>query len=286
MIDTGSAENYIPEQVLSDTNIDKRRLEKSQIVEVANGSTITVHEYTDLSFSLANDKNVFYKSKFLLLPNPNNIIILGMRFLLENDAILNLKEGLVNLDDIEYDISRKTHTNNQFDTEITNKTKIFAVKDDIKNIIEKAKAKNPTLGNITLLKHHIQLISDFTQKRREYPVPVAIQSEVKEHLENLIKQEVIEERDCEIISPLFIIKKKNGKLRLVVDYRHLLNSITKKVHQITPNIYEILARLKGSRIFFLIDLNQGYYQISIDENDVFKTEFAILNRTFVFKRMS
>ncbi|KAG0437141.1 Transposon Ty3-G Gag-Pol polyprotein [Dictyocoela muelleri] len=87
-----------------------------------------------------------------------------------------------------------------------------------------------------------------------------------------------------MISPAFIIKNKNGELRLVVYYRYL-NSIKKKVHQITPNLYEILSRHKGANIFSTIDLNNGYYQIQIDENDLIKTGFVIMNKTYVFRRM-
>ncbi|KAG0442299.1 hypothetical protein DMUE_0373 [Dictyocoela muelleri] len=94
-----------------------------------------------------------------------------MRFLSENDAILNLKERFVNIDGIEYKISQRTHTNNLFDTEIVNKTKIFAVKDDIKNLIDKAKAINPILGHIRLLKHHIYLNSPFIQRRKDFTFP-------------------------------------------------------------------------------------------------------------------
>ncbi|KAG0426338.1 Retrovirus-related Pol polyprotein from transposon 17.6, partial [Dictyocoela muelleri] len=78
--------------------------------------------------------------------------------------------------------------------------------------------------------------------------------------------------------------KKNGKIRLVVDYRYL-NSISKKTHQFTPKIKKILATLHGSKIFSKIDLNLGYYQIKMKPEDIYKTGFRLLNRTFVFNRM-
>ncbi|KAG0442015.1 Retrovirus-related Pol polyprotein from transposon [Dictyocoela muelleri] len=64
-----------------------------------------------------------------------------------------------------------------------------------------------------------------------------------------------------------------------------MNSITKKCHQFTPNMFELLGKLKGASIFSSLDLNQGYYQVSIAKDDIPKTGFKILNRTFVFNKM-
>lgn len=115
-------------------------------------------------------------------------------------------------------------------------------------------------------------------------MPIALQKEVEEHLEDLKKNNIIKEMDSQTISPEFAIRKKNGKLRLVVDYRYL-NSITRKTHQVTPNIYEILAKLKGAKFFTSIDRNQGYYQIPMANKDIPKIGFKIMNRKFVFLKM-
>ncbi|KAG0418277.1 Retrovirus-related Pol polyprotein from transposon 17.6, partial [Dictyocoela roeselum] len=53
----------------------------------------------------------------------------------------------------------------------------------------------------------------------------------------------------------------------------------------TPNLSELLSKLKGSKIFSVIDLNQGYYQIKMAKKDKDKTGFKILNRKFVFNKM-
>lgn len=129
------------------------------------------------------------------------------------------------------------------------------------------KKRNPECGKIPNVYHKIDLINKFTLLKREYPVPQSMHEAVKAHLNDLISHKIIKESDTEYISPAFVIKKSNGKLRLVVDYRHL-NSITRKSHQYTPNMYELLGRLKGSRIYSTIDLNQWYYQIPIAKYDI------------------
>lgn len=92
-------------------------------------------------------------------------------------------------------------------------------------------------------------------------MPLGLEKDVKAHLEELLANNIIREAESPILSPAFAIKKKNGKIRLVVDYRYM-NSITKKTHQLTPNMFELLSKLHGSKIFSIIDLKQGYYQIT------------------------
>ncbi|KAG0434279.1 Retrovirus-related Pol polyprotein from transposon 17.6 [Dictyocoela muelleri] len=140
------------------------------------------------------------------------------------------------------------------------KSKIYKIKNsDVKlsEMIQKFKNQNPTLGNIKNYEHSIELFDEFKLNKKEYTVPLALQNEVKDHLNSLINDGVIKESYSRYISPAFVIRKKNGKIRLVVDYRYL-NSITRKTHQYTPKMFEILAKLRGSIIFSSIDLNQGY----------------------------
>ena len=62
------------------------------------------------------------------------------------------------------------------------------------------------------------------------------------------------------------IPKKNGKLRMCIDYRQL-NSITKKDRYLLPLISEIQDRIGNAKIFLKIDLRWAYHQIRIKEGD-------------------
>ncbi|KAG0426849.1 Retrovirus-related Pol polyprotein from transposon opus [Dictyocoela muelleri] len=137
------------------------------------------------------------------------------------------------------------------------------------------------MGESSIVSHEISLMNEFDLIPRGYLVPLKLRENVEAHLNKLISDGIIEEQFSSCISPAFVIIKKNGKIRLVVDYRYL-NSITNKTHQFTPKINEILATLHGSKIFSKIDLNQGYYQINMKPEDIYKTGFRLLNRTFVF----
>ncbi|WP_050456121.1 reverse transcriptase family protein [Candidatus Burkholderia verschuerenii] len=69
---------------------------------------------------------------------------------------------------------------------------------------------------------------------------------------------------------MLFVKKKDGTLRLCIDYRGL-NNVTIKNKYPLPLIEELLVQLQGARVFSKLDLRQGYYQLKIKEGDIPKT---------------
>jgi transposase InsO family protein len=73
-------------------------------------------------------------------------------------------------------------------------------------------------------------------------------------------------------APVLFVPKKDGGLRLCVDYRGL-NKITRKNRYPLPLISETLDRLSGAKIFTKLDLKDAYHRIRIREGDEWKTAF-------------
>jgi hypothetical protein len=72
--------------------------------------------------------------------------------------------------------------------------------------------------------------------------------------------------------PILFVPKKNGKLRLCIDYRHL-NDITVKDREPLPRIDEMMDRLNGARYFTALDIIGAYYRIRMKEGEEWKTAF-------------
>ncbi|KAG0420206.1 Retrovirus-related Pol polyprotein from transposon, partial [Dictyocoela roeselum] len=287
IIDTGADNNYISRSIVNQLQLKSRKKQNKQSVELADGNIIHISEEIELRFNLLGDTNNYYITNFNILEKQTNSMILGMCFLNENEAVINLSNGTLKLDGTEYEIRSDNRNTNFADKEMMDKTKVLKIEESQKKlemIISTAKKNNPAIGKITTFKHVIKLIKPFNKILPEYPVPLGIRNEVKEHLKELERNQIIRKQMTRYISPAFAIKKKNNKIRLVIDYRYL-NSITAKTHQYTLSISDILASLHSSRVFSQIDLNQGYYQIPVDENDIPKTGFKIMNEVYVFLRM-
>lgn len=100
----------------------------------------------------------------------------------------------------------------------------------------------------------------------------------------MIKNRMIRTSDSKYSSPAFVTRKSNDKLRLLLDYR-ALNSITLKEEYPFPGIDETLRGLYGRTIFSNIDLNQGYYQIRLNEKLIPYTAFDLQFGRYEFLRI-
>ncbi|XP_074298169.1 uncharacterized protein LOC141628989 [Silene latifolia] len=74
-------------------------------------------------------------------------------------------------------------------------------------------------------------------------------------------------------APVLFVKKKDGTLRLCIDYREL-NQVTIKNRYPLPRIDDLFDQLKGASVFSKIDLRSGYHQLKIAPEDVPKTAFS------------
>ncbi|MCI30823.1 RNA-directed DNA polymerase (Reverse transcriptase), partial [Trifolium medium] len=96
--------------------------------------------------------------------------------------------------------------------------------------------------------------------------------ELKKQLEELLEKKFIRPSVSPWGAPILLVKKKDGSMRLCVDYRQL-NKVTIKNKYPLPRIDDLMDQLVGARVFSKIDLRSGYHQIRVKADDVPKTAF-------------
>ena len=105
-----------------------------------------------------------------------------------------------------------------------------------------------------------------------YIMALAELKELKAQLEELLNKGFIRPSTLSWGAPVLFVKKKDGSLRLCIDYRQL-NRATIHNQYPLPRINELFDHLHGSRVYSKIDLRSGYHQLRVRENDVSKTAF-------------
>ena len=73
-------------------------------------------------------------------------------------------------------------------------------------------------------------------------------------------------------APVLFVKKKDGTLRMCIDYRDL-NKLTLKNKYPLPRIDDLFDQLRGASVFSKMDLKSGYHQLKIRQDDIPKTAF-------------
>uniref|UniRef100_A0A8C7YJX3 Gypsy retrotransposon integrase-like protein 1 n=1 Tax=Oryzias sinensis TaxID=183150 RepID=A0A8C7YJX3_9TELE len=128
-------------------------------------------------------------------------------------------------------------------------------------------------GRTDKVKHSIKLHDQTPFKHRPRPIHPQDIEAVRKHLQDLLQAGVIRESESPFASPIVVVRKKNGDVRLCIDYRKL-NLQTIKDAYALPKLEESFSALTGSKWFSVLDLKCGYYQIEMAEGDKEKTAFV------------
>ncbi len=139
-------------------------------------------------------------------------------------------------------------------------------------------------GHTQKVKHRIQLHDETPFKQRARPIHPQDLDAVRRHLRDLLASKVIQESESPFSSPIVVVRKKNGDVRLCIDCRKL-NLQTVKDAYALPNLEETFSALTGSKWFSVLDLKSGYYQIEVEEADKPKTAFVCPLGFWEFNRM-
>jgi predicted aspartyl protease len=118
--------------------------------------------------------------------------------------------------------------------------------------------------------HVIELVPGAQPKGcKVYPISVTEQSELDSFLTENLKTGRIRQSKSPMASPVFFIKKKDGSLQLVQDYR-MLNDMTVKNKYPLPLISKLVNQLRGAKYFTKLDVRWGFNNVRIQEGDEWK----------------
>jgi hypothetical protein len=99
-------------------------------------------------------------------------------------------------------------------------------------------------------------------------------NELKYQLQELLEKKYIRPSVSPWGAPILFVKKKYGTLRLCIDYRQLNKMKIKNIYHL-PCIDDLFDQVRGETIFQKHDLQEGYHQVRIKDEDIYKTTFRM-----------
>ena len=105
-----------------------------------------------------------------------------------------------------------------------------------------------------------------------YPLTEIERDELKKYLKENLDKGFIRKSSSPAGAPVLFVKKKDGSLRLCIDYRKLNDNTIRNSYPL-PLISDLLDRVKGAKYFTKLDLKSAYNLVRIKEGDEYKTAF-------------
>ncbi|CAK5268475.1 unnamed protein product, partial [Mycena citricolor] len=121
--------------------------------------------------------------------------------------------------------------------------------------------------------HAIELVPDAKPTNcKVYPISPLEQKQLDSFIEEGMATGRIRPSKLPMASPVFFVKKKDGSLRFVQDYR-ALNAMTVKNRYLLPLINDLINKLKGARFFTKLDVRWGFNNVRIRQGNEWKAAF-------------
>ncbi|KAL0194912.1 hypothetical protein M9458_008484, partial [Cirrhinus mrigala] len=128
-------------------------------------------------------------------------------------------------------------------------------------------------GEVKGFVHRIRLMDERPFKLPYRRVPPAQYQKLRQVLSQMEEQGIIRKSVSEYASPLVLVRKKDGSLRICTDFRCLNARTIKDAHPL-PHQSDCLAALGGNTLFSTMDLTSGFYNIPMAEEDKKYTAFT------------
>lgn len=142
----------------------------------------------------------------------------------------------------------------------------------------RAESHEPDFEMNIVLKHEQPI---YSRPRR---LSFADREALRDILDGLLSEGIIRPSDSPYASPIVLVKKKSGSLRLCVDYREL-NKVTVRDNFPTELIDDNIDRLRGKKYFSTLDLKDGFHHVRMHASSVKYTSFVTPLGQYEYLRM-
>lgn len=249
LVDTGAQVSVLPRNFAKDNAQSELKL------YAANETLISTYGKKQLQLDFGLDRRMKWTFYVADVPNP----ILGADFIAGQKLLVDLDEILLidkkSRQSIKGTLGHAPLAGIRIAT-VTFKPSVANILQEFPEVLGIVKPKAWVKSSV---RHHIITTGPpiAEKSRRLSPEKHAA---TKEELEFLLAQKMIRPSSSPWASPIHLVKKKNGKWRMVGDYRRL-NAVTKPDRYAIPHCLDFTNILHGKKFFSTLDLERAYQQI-------------------------
>ena len=145
------------------------------------------------------------------------------------------------------------------------------------------KVTNPNIPLSERIIHEIKILPGSQPvKQKTRGIPYNHRADFQKTILEMKRAGMIVDSKSPWSSPIRLVKKKDGTIRICVDFRKVNNATVKDAYPI-PRIEDIFSYLSAARVFTTLDLTKGYYQVAMDplsrQYTAFSCEFGFYEYT-------
>ena len=286
LIDSGATHNFISTNIAQDYKRDPRTLTLAD-----HSTTCPVLGRTTQRFEINTGQ---FQEEFLVTKRLSHHVILGEPWLMGEQVLLDFHRGCFHagIDKrTTYFLDRPEPSQQEAkpkDLEPIPNGFPEEFQGPLQDMFCKFKTvmSNDSGATTGTTKHKLRLAPHARPFRcQPYKYPAHKKEIIAREVEKMLKDGIIEPSSSNYSSPIVLVKKKDGSPRFCVDYRKLNGQILDEASAL-PIINEVLRDLSSAKIFSVLDLKNGYWQVPMDDNSKRLTAFTTPDgATFQFRRM-
>ncbi|KAJ6819602.1 uncharacterized protein M6B38_400345 [Iris pallida] len=279
LFDSGATHSFIASSFISQREIESQPLPKSLKVLTGNGVVEVSRVCSRCPIKLGGGA---FRTRLLVFPTSNYDIILGMDWLTATSANIDCGQGKVSFQLPDGEFCEFVRDQNEFNAEELEKFESPVLLQGVAEqtfprVVEEFKdvfpEELPGLPPDRAVEFSIDLIPGAAPiAKKIYPMNKEELAELNKQIKELLSKGFIQPSASPWGAPVLFVKKKDGTLRLVIDYR-ALNEVTIKNKYPLPRIDQLFDQLGEARVFSKIDLRSGYHQVKVKKEDIPKTAF-------------
>jgi hypothetical protein len=139
-------------------------------------------------------------------------------------------------------------------------------------------------GKCSLMKYSFEVLDEHLIIGTSRPIPFAVRKEVREQIDQLSRDRIIEHSTSSYINPLTVVIRPSKPPRICLDARRVNKHMVPDRTRVSP-VQELLQRFYGSRYISSIDLSSAFLQVELAPECRKFTAFLFENEVFQFTRV-